>query len=317
MAARSRHRRMLSCGNAIGGGNPNRNARSKSLEHRAGQRGRPGADRGCRPGGPRHRCRRLVRRRISRDLAGIRGRRAIWRRISTGQGTREERDRLLAEAEVILGGWPFPLDLRARAQAAEMVSPAPGRREQSAARRSVGQRCDGDDLARRRQHAGDGGIRDRRHPAFRQEPPPRGHRSRCRRLRPPRLSAAADRRARPPASSAPAASGSRSAGCAPRSACGSSAPGARPPAPDEPLPPGFSGIGGAGDLDRYAAGQRFRRDLLPMDAGDDASVQQRALRADEAGQRAGQCRARRDRRRGRAGRRARAGPAARRRARCL
>ena len=32
-----------------------------------------------------------------------------------GQGTREERDRLLAEAEVVLGGWPFPLDLRARA----------------------------------------------------------------------------------------------------------------------------------------------------------------------------------------------------------
>src|ERR1700732_2653578 len=32
-----------------------------------------------------------------------------------GAGTREERDRLLAETEVILGGWPFPLDLRARA----------------------------------------------------------------------------------------------------------------------------------------------------------------------------------------------------------
>jgi phosphoglycerate dehydrogenase-like enzyme len=32
-----------------------------------------------------------------------------------GSGTREERDRLLAEAEIILGGWPFPLDLRARA----------------------------------------------------------------------------------------------------------------------------------------------------------------------------------------------------------
>lgn len=32
-----------------------------------------------------------------------------------GMGTREERDRLLADAEVILGGWPFPLDLRARA----------------------------------------------------------------------------------------------------------------------------------------------------------------------------------------------------------
>jgi phosphoglycerate dehydrogenase-like enzyme len=34
---------------------------------------------------------------------------------AVGRGAREERDRLLAEAEVILGGWPFPLDLRARA----------------------------------------------------------------------------------------------------------------------------------------------------------------------------------------------------------
>ena len=34
---------------------------------------------------------------------------------ATGAGSREERDRLLAEAEIILGGWPFPLDLRARA----------------------------------------------------------------------------------------------------------------------------------------------------------------------------------------------------------
>src|SRR6202048_229047 len=34
---------------------------------------------------------------------------------AAGSGTREERDRLLAGAEIILGGWPFPLDLRARA----------------------------------------------------------------------------------------------------------------------------------------------------------------------------------------------------------
>ena len=34
---------------------------------------------------------------------------------AVGSGTREERDHLLAEAEIILGGWPFPLDLRARA----------------------------------------------------------------------------------------------------------------------------------------------------------------------------------------------------------
>ena len=33
---------------------------------------------------------------------------------ANGSGTREERDRLLADAEVVLGGWPFPLDLRAR-----------------------------------------------------------------------------------------------------------------------------------------------------------------------------------------------------------
>ncbi len=34
---------------------------------------------------------------------------------ATGRGTREERDRMLAAAEVVLGGWPFPKDLRARA----------------------------------------------------------------------------------------------------------------------------------------------------------------------------------------------------------
>src|ERR1700680_3142980 len=34
---------------------------------------------------------------------------------AAGSGTREERDRLLAEADIVLGGWPFPLDLRARA----------------------------------------------------------------------------------------------------------------------------------------------------------------------------------------------------------
>jgi phosphoglycerate dehydrogenase-like enzyme len=34
---------------------------------------------------------------------------------ATGKGTREDRDRLLADTEVILGGWPFPLDMRSRA----------------------------------------------------------------------------------------------------------------------------------------------------------------------------------------------------------
>ncbi len=36
---------------------------------------------------------------------------------ANGQGTRAERDALLAGAEVILGGWPYPLDLRSRAPA--------------------------------------------------------------------------------------------------------------------------------------------------------------------------------------------------------
>ncbi len=35
---------------------------------------------------------------------------------SMGSGSRAERDRLLAEAEVIIGGFPIPLDLRARAK---------------------------------------------------------------------------------------------------------------------------------------------------------------------------------------------------------
>jgi glyoxylate/hydroxypyruvate reductase A len=34
---------------------------------------------------------------------------------ANGSGTQAERDALLAKAEVVLGGWPYPLDLRARA----------------------------------------------------------------------------------------------------------------------------------------------------------------------------------------------------------
>ena len=34
---------------------------------------------------------------------------------ATGSGTHGERDRLLCEADVIIGGWPFPLDMCARA----------------------------------------------------------------------------------------------------------------------------------------------------------------------------------------------------------
>ncbi len=44
---------------------------------------------------------------------------------ATGAGTRAERDRLLAEAEVILAGFPFPRDLRARAPRLRWVHQRP------------------------------------------------------------------------------------------------------------------------------------------------------------------------------------------------
>src|SRR5260370_5299472 len=44
---------------------------------------------------------------------------------STGAGTREERDRLLAEAEVVIGGWPFPPHLPSRAPLLKWVHHRP------------------------------------------------------------------------------------------------------------------------------------------------------------------------------------------------
>jgi hypothetical protein len=54
-----------------------------------------------------------------------------------GRGTREERDRLLADAEIILAGCPFQLDLRARARSSNgFIGARP--RQRSAQGRSVG-----------------------------------------------------------------------------------------------------------------------------------------------------------------------------------
>lgn len=44
---------------------------------------------------------------------------------ASGTGTREDRDRLLAEAEIVLGGWPYPRDLRARAPKLEWFHQRP------------------------------------------------------------------------------------------------------------------------------------------------------------------------------------------------
>ena len=46
-------------------------------------------------------------------------------RMSHGQATKEERDKLLNDAEVILVGFPFPLDLRARSPKLKWVHQRP------------------------------------------------------------------------------------------------------------------------------------------------------------------------------------------------
>ena len=58
---------------------------------------------------------------------------------ATGRGSREERDRLLAEADIIIGGWPFPLDLRARAPRLTWFHQRPAGASNLLPRRSVGQ----------------------------------------------------------------------------------------------------------------------------------------------------------------------------------
>jgi len=50
-----------------------------------------------------------------RDTWPVFGTRRYLRPDAAGKGTRAERDALLAEAEIVLGGFPFPLDLRSRA----------------------------------------------------------------------------------------------------------------------------------------------------------------------------------------------------------
>src|SRR6516164_844655 len=125
-----------------------------------------------------------------------------------------------------------------------MVSSAPRGRQQSARGRSMGQPRGGDNLTRFGQYAGDGGIRGGRYFALCQGPTaPRSIGARaCSTI------AHIDRfywKVRLRASWAPAESGSMSVNCRPRHA------GRRHPPPDRPLPPGFSELGGAGDLDRF------------------------------------------------------------------
>ncbi len=197
---------------------------------------------------------------------------------STGSGSREERDRLLAETEIILGGFPFPLDLRARAPRLKWFHQRPagasnllrgdlwGSEVVATTSRGVGST-----LAMAEYAVGSilyfaKGLHrvaiDRDAGTF----SPRAYR--------PLLLEGKT------ACVVGAGGIGRDVGrlCA---ALGLRVVGTRRhPVPGEPLPAGFSELGDPTDLDRMSAGQRFRRDLLPLDAGNrpDSSTTSRFAR---------------------------------------
>ena len=270
----TRARPLSSARSAIGSGQAC--AKDRRSCYSAPRRRRAGADRGDRSGGARHRCRRLVRRRNPRHLARLYRGTRIWRPARPAQGTREERDRLLADAEIILGGWPFPLDLRARAPRLKWFHQRPAGASNLRSRRSVGQRCHRNHLARRRQHAGDRGICRRRHPVLREMLQSRSLSI----ARPARSIIAPTARccstARRPVSSAPAVSATMSAGSAP--ALGMRVVGTRrTPQPGEPLADRVCRDRRPPRISTAFCRQRFCRDLLPMDAGNRPAVRCRAL----------------------------------------
>ena len=203
---------------------------------------RPGANRGGGSIGAPDRCRRLVRRRISRDLA------AVHRGTLSGAGRRWPGHARGTRPDAGRGGYRHRrLAVSARSArpgaAAEMVPSAAGGGQQPAARRSVGQRRDGDDLARVGQFAGDRRVCRGRDAAPRQGPEPGAGGSRGRgveRAAVPADAAARQDRLRRRRRRYRAR---RSGGCARRWGCASSARAATRPAD---LPPGFSEIGAAG-----------------------------------------------------------------------
>ena len=213
-----------------------------------------------------------------------------------GSGTRAERDHLLAEAEIILGGWPFPLDLRARAPRLKWFHQRPA----GASNLRLGDLWDSEVLVTTSRGVGNTlamaeyvvasilhfakGLHraavDRRAGAF-------DHRA----YRPLLLEGKT-------ACVVGAGGIGREVGrlCA---ALGIRVLGTRNhPYPAVALPAGFAELGVAADLDRFLPESDFV--VLPMDAGDDPPFQQGPLRRNETGKCAHQRRPGRDRRRGRA-----------------
>src|SRR5438045_5595159 len=166
-----------------------------------------------------------------------------------GEGTREERDRLLAEADVILGGWPFPLDLRGRAPKLKWFHQRP-------AGASNLLRCDlwGSDVAVTTSRGAGNTLAMAEYAVAGILHFAKG----MARAVIDRAAAAFDHRAYRPLlieGKTACVVGAGGIGlevgrlCA---ALGMRVIGTRrqPPAPDAPLPPGFSRLGGAADLDR-------------------------------------------------------------------
>ena len=194
---------------------------------------------------------------------------------SIGQGTREQRDRLLAEAEIVLGGWPYPLDLRARAPRLKWFHQRPA----GASNLRLGDLWGSDVTVTTSRGAGSTlAIAEYAVAAIL-------YFAKCfNRIALDRQAGTFDHRPY------------RSLLLDGKTACVVGAGGIgqdvgrlcaglgmrvvgtrRAPQPGAPLPAGFAEIGGPADLDRFLAAQRLCRDLLPMDAGNRPAVQCRPL----------------------------------------
>src|ERR1700693_4671674 len=118
---------------------------------------------------------RLVRWRNSRNLACLHG----GTLLDTGvNGLWNPRGARSTASQSRGNPWWLALSARSAGHGTEleMVLPAPCRRQQAAHGRSMGQPGGGDNLARRRQYAGHGGIRGGWYFAFCQGPAPRRYR---------------------------------------------------------------------------------------------------------------------------------------------
>ena len=234
---------------------------------------------------------------------------------AAGTGTREERDRLLAQAEIILGGWPFPLDLRARAPQLKWFHQRP-----AGASNLLRGDLWGSDVTVTTSRGLGSTLAMAEYvvasilyfaKSLHRTPIDRVERSFNHRAYRSLLIEGKT------ACVVGAGGIGRDVGrlCA---ALGLRVVGTRRrPAPSEPMPSGFTEIGGPGDLDRYLPESDFVAVCCQWTPETHRLFDKRPLRRDEAGECAGQCRPRRDRRRGRPRRRARRRPSARRRPRCL